>query len=166
MVLAAAFAWGLSEAIFFFFVPDVLLTFVAIKDYRIALRATGAALVGALIGGALMYAWGLNAEPLLLHIPGIHAPLVDTVRAQLHDHGIAAMLFGPLRGTPYKIYAVEWGGNHGGLGVFLLVSIPARYIRFFLGVVVCAALRRVATPRRLAIFWVAFYVWYFWRFGW
>lgn len=169
-IILASFAWGLAESTFFFFVPDVGLTFLAIRSYRTALRAALAALTGALIGGLLMYAWGLNApEPaqaFLSHIPGIHAPLVEAVHGQLRDHGLAAMLLGPLRGTPYKIYAVEWGAMKGSLTAFLLMSIPARYVRFLLGVVMCAALRRFIDPKRLAIFWIVFYVWYFWRFGW
>jgi membrane protein YqaA with SNARE-associated domain len=169
-IILASFAWGLAESTFFFFVPDVVLTFSALRNYRMALRAAVAALAGALIGGALMYAWGLgapeHARAFLVHIPGIHAPLVDAVHGQLRDHGFTAMLLGPLRGTPYKIYAVEWGTMNGGIVAFLLLSIPARYVRFFLGVVVCAAFRGFLNPLRLAIFWVAFYVWYFWRFGW
>jgi membrane protein YqaA with SNARE-associated domain len=169
-IILASFAWGLAESTFFFFVPDVVLTFSALRNYRMALRAAIAALAGALIGGALMYAWGLNvpehARAFLVHVPGIHAPLVDAVHGQLRDHGLTAMLLGPLRGTPYKIYAAEWGAMKGGIAAFLLLSIPARYVRFFLGAVVCAAFRRFLNPRRLAIFWIVFYVWYFWRFGW
>jgi hypothetical protein len=168
--LLFSFAWGLAEATFFFFVPDIILTFLAIRNFRTALRASLAALAGALIGGVLMYLWGLHATEqataFLIHIPGIHAPLVDAVHGQLRDQGLTAMLLGPLRGTPYKIYAVEWGSLQGGLVAFLLVSIPARYVRFLLGVVFCAAFRRVLKPRWLAIFWIVFYVWYFWRFGW
>ena len=139
---------------------------MAIRSYREGLRASVAALAGALVGGVVMYAWGGGAEPLLVHIPAIKASLVDAVRDQLHSHGIWAMLFGPLRGTPYKIYAAEWGAIQGGFWIFLLMSIPARYIRFFLGISLVSVLGRLATPVRLAIFWTAFYVWYFWRFGW
>ena len=165
-----SFAWGLAESTFFFFVPDIGLTFLAIRNHRTALRATVAALAGTLIGGALMYVWGLHApeqaRAFLVHIPGIHTPLVDAVHAQLRDRGLTAMLLGPLRGTPYKIYAVEWGALKGGPAAFLLMSIPARYVRFLLGVLACAALRRFLKPRRLAIFWIVFYGYYFWRFGW
>jgi membrane protein YqaA with SNARE-associated domain len=165
-----SFAWGLAESTFFFVVPDVGLTFLAIRNYRTALRATVAALAGSLIGGALMYVWALHAPQyapaFLVHIPGIHTPLVDAVHTQLRDQGLTAMLLGPLRGTPYKIYAVEWGALKGSLAAFLLMSIPTRYVRFLLGVLACAALDRLVTPWRLAIFWIVFYVWYFWRFGW
>jgi membrane protein YqaA with SNARE-associated domain len=56
-IILASFAWGLAESTFFFFVPDVVLTFSALRNYRMALRAAVAALAGALIGGTLMYAW-------------------------------------------------------------------------------------------------------------
>ena len=48
--LTLAFAWGFLEATFFFIVPDVLLTLIACRMLRPALKASVAALTGALIG--------------------------------------------------------------------------------------------------------------------
>ena len=53
-----AMAWGFAEATFFFIIPDVFLTYIALKNWRQATRACFWALGGALIGGAVMYAWG------------------------------------------------------------------------------------------------------------
>src|SRR5438270_13950747 len=76
--LALAFIWGLGEATFFFIVPDVLLTLIATRSLRSAIKATIAALAGALIGGVVMVAfahtWPETARAFLLHIPGINAP--------------------------------------------------------------------------------------------
>src|SRR6266496_5734500 len=44
--LLLSFFWGLAEATFFCFVPDVALTFLAIRNYRMALDASVAALAG------------------------------------------------------------------------------------------------------------------------
>src|SRR5690242_8566641 len=73
--LVTAFAWGFAEALFFFIVPDVLLTVMAARALRCAMKATVAALAGALLGGALMVVLA-HARPdttraFLLHIPGI-----------------------------------------------------------------------------------------------
>ncbi len=43
--------WGFAEATFFFIVPDVLLTLIALKNWRLATRACLWSLGGALIGG-------------------------------------------------------------------------------------------------------------------
>jgi len=47
----AAFLWGLAEATCFFIVPDVLLSFIALRRLRTALLCCGLALAGALLAG-------------------------------------------------------------------------------------------------------------------
>ena len=64
--LATAFAWGLAEAICFFIVPDVLLTLIAMRSLRSAMKATMAALAGALVGGALVVVFA-HASPDAAH---------------------------------------------------------------------------------------------------
>ena len=175
-----AFAWGIAEASFFFIVPDVLLTLIACRAFKPALKATLAALAGALVGGVLMYAFGLRsqdeARAFLDYVPAINSNLIERVARQINEHGLIAVIIGPLKGIPYKIYAVEWGAQGRSLIDFLLISIPARYIRFFLAAVVVRLIARVIEPvtrRRAGIeilvvagLWVAFYGFYFSRFGW
>ncbi len=175
-----AFAWGIAEASFFFIVPDVLLTLIACRAFKPALKATLAVLAGALAGGAAMYAFGMRspdeATAFLDYVPAINSNLIERVARQINEHGLIAVMIGPLKGIPYKIYAVEWGAQGRSLIGFLLISIPARYIRFFLATVVARLIARVIEPvmhRRanieimiIAGFWVAFYGFYFLRFGW
>ncbi|HJQ22753.1 MAG TPA: hypothetical protein VKA60_02480 [Blastocatellia bacterium] len=180
LVLALACAWGLGEAAFFFIVPDVLLTWIATRSLTAAIKASLAALAGALAGGALMVALA-HASPeamhaFLLHIPGINAHLLERVAGQVDELGLVAVLFGPLKGIPYKIYAVEWGQRGGALFTFLLISIPARWVRFALSAVVTRLIARLIEPLTghraavewavLAAVWVVFYAFYFSRFGW
>jgi membrane protein YqaA with SNARE-associated domain len=176
----AAFAWGLAEATFFFIVPDVLLTWIATRSLRTSLQATLVALAGALIGGAAVVTFASNApdtaHAFLLHIPGINAHLLERVSGQVDELGLMAVLFGPLKGIPYKIYAVEWGTRGGALLPFLLISVPARWVRFALSALLARAIAYLLGPlthRRprietliLALIWIAFYVFYFTRFGW
>jgi len=165
-----AFAWGFAEATFFFVVPDVCLSFAALWNPRVALKASVAALAGALAGGSLMYAWGSHspqtARLFLSHIPAIHLALISQVKEQLDCRGLVAILLGPLRGTPYKIYAVQWGAMHASFAGFLLISIPARYLRFLTSVLIVSAARRVARLCALAYAWATFYALYFWGLGW
>jgi membrane protein YqaA with SNARE-associated domain len=178
--LILAFVWGLAEATFFFIVPDVLLTLIACRVLRPAIRATAAALVGALVGGALMYAFGSrepdSARAFLDHVPAISPDLINRVAGQISQSGLLAVLLGPLKGIPYKIYAVEWGAQNKNLAALLLISIPARYIRFFLASVAARGIARLIAPLTnhraaiemsiLAVIWVAFYCYYFAHFGW
>ena len=174
-----ALMWGLAEATLFFIVPDVILTVIACRSLRAAGKATLLAILGALCGGMIMYvAAGASPEALrstLLHIPGISSPLVERVQAQLSERGLLAVLIGPTEGVPYKIYAVEWGASHGEWQPFLLISIPARGIRFLLGVLLAGGIARLIAPwtkRRanvelaiLVAFWLGFYTFYFRHFG-
>jgi len=179
-LLVVAFVWGWAEATCFFIVPDVLLTLIACRRLRPALGAGLAALAGALVGGAMMVALGSQAPEfarrLLDGIPGIAPTLIAGVQSELGRHGVWALMLGPPRGVPYKIYAVEWGARHGGLAAFLLVSIPARYARFLLATLAARWIaarfgppssRRAALALVLwALFWTMFYAAYLGRMGW
>ena len=164
--LVAAFAWGLAEATCFFVVPDVLLSLIAVRRLRPAFHASLAALAGALLGGAIMVAFGARApeatRTFLDHVPAIGPGMIATVQAALDRHGPWAAMTGPLGGIPYKIYAVEWGARHGALATFLLVSIPARYLRFLLSVLLArgiasSAERWTRRPAVVVALWMAFW---------
>jgi membrane protein YqaA with SNARE-associated domain len=177
---ATAFVFGLAEATLFFIVPDVLLTMLACRALRPALRATIAAIAGALIGGAIMCALGANAHDyarsLLDRVPGINSSLIASVETQIREQGLIAMMLGPIKGIPYKIYAVEWGALRGTLSAFLLASIPARGTRFLLTAVAARAIARTIEPLTghrartemllLAAFWLVLYTVYFIGTGW
>jgi membrane protein YqaA with SNARE-associated domain len=175
-----ATAWGLSEATFFFLVPDILLSVLALQSLRGAILASCLSLAGAVAGGIAMYAFGYTsparARKFLSRVPGIKPPLVASVGAQLDANGLLALLWGPAKGIPYKIYAVEWGARRGSLLGFILISLPARWIRFALACVATSALMRLigpATQRRVELelsvvgaFWLIVYSLYFWHVGW
>jgi membrane protein YqaA with SNARE-associated domain len=177
--LTLAFAWGFSEATFFFIVPDVLLTLIGCRALRPALKASVAALVGALAGGALMYLLGAReptfARVVLDHIPAIGPALIARVGGQINEIGLMAVLLGPLKGIPYKIYAVEWGARGGSILAFMLISIPARYVRFLVTALIARAIARLIEPLTqhqaltemiiLFVMWIAFYSFYFARSG-
>jgi membrane protein YqaA with SNARE-associated domain len=179
-VLALAFAWGLAEATFFFIVPDVLLTLISCRALKPALKATVASLIGALAGGTIMYIFGARdaqaARTFLDNVPAIDPALITRVAGQISESGLQAVLLGPLKGIPYKIYAVEWGARGGSFLAFLVISIPARYIRFLLASLAARGIARLIEPLTdhrpaieisiLTAIWVAFYSFYFWRFGW
>jgi membrane protein YqaA with SNARE-associated domain len=175
-----AFAWGFAEATLFFIVPDVWIGFVALFDWRAGLRAAAWAVLGALIGGWLMYAVGASLDrdrsaALLDAVPGISLPTIARVEADMRANGPASVLWGPLLGTPYKIYARTAGAQAQPLVAFLLWTVPARGARFVLIAAVAtlgSSLVRLVTPRvewllgPYVLAWTVFYAVYFTRTGW
>lgn len=170
-----AFTWGFAEGTFFFLVPDIWLSYLTLSSPKRAFAASVPTLLGALAGGAVTYAWGKRlpeeeSRRLLASLPAISTSMVDTVEAELTG-GLPAMVLGPLRGRPYKIYARTAGMRGDGVLPFLLWSIPARLPRFLL--VTGGAALAVRHGRRrfghrpwlekltFALAWTAFYAWFF-----
>lgn len=176
--LAASLAWGFAEATVFFIVPDVLLMWIASRSLRAGMKASVAAILGALAGGSLMHGLGARspsyAEALVDEVPAISRAMIDDVRDETAEAGLGAVLLGPLQGQPYKIYAVEWGAARGALPAFLLVSIPARGVRFVLCVLfahfvfrgLARFTHRSARIEAVILFagWTLFYGFYFAHF--
>jgi hypothetical protein len=174
-----AFGWGGAEATLFFVVPDVWIGLLALFNWRAGLRAVVWAVMGALVGGALMYGVGAqfdrdSSARLLDAVPAISPGMVERVEEEMRQHGPASMVLGPLRGTPYKIYARTAGVQEQPLSAVLLWTIPARGARFVLIAVIAALygwlVRRITPwtgwllgPYLLA--WTLFYAGYFWAYG-
>jgi hypothetical protein len=95
--------------------------------------------------------------------------MVECVDDDVRRRGLRAMISGPLRGVPYKIYAVVSGERRHALVPFLLVSVPARAPRLILLAAAAYGLNRLgaghlslgAKGGTLGTAWVAFYIWYF-----
>ncbi len=170
----AAFLWGLAEATLFFIVPDILLSAAALSRLRAALVACAWTTTGALVGGAVMYAWGATAPTeawaVLDRVPAIGLTMQENVRKTMAEHSLAVLFLGPLTGTPYKLYAVAAGQQGLAPAAFLLVSLPARALRFVLvSLLAYVASRRLSEPWRLPVLaacWLAFYFGYFIHMGW
>jgi membrane protein YqaA with SNARE-associated domain len=174
-----ALGWGFAEATFFFVVPDVWIGLLTLFGWRAGLRAVCSAVMGALVGGAVMYRVGAQLDRdrsarLLAAVPAISPAVVARVEAEMREHGPSSMMLGPLRGTPYKIYARTAGVQGHPLGTVLLWTIPARGARFFLLAAVAGLygwlVRRITRrmgwllgPYLLA--WALFYVRYFRTYG-
>ena len=173
LVHLLAFAWGLAESTFFFIVPDVLLTRVALRDFRASVIASLWAVAGALVGGtALWFAARHDATQFLLNafdwIPGISRELIVRTAQSLNTHGLTAVAAGAVSGQPYKLFAVHAGAQNFPLLPFLAVSAAARFARFTLtSTVVWLAgrvLRHHTEAARLRLHgygWFIFYTAYF-----
>lgn len=165
--------WGLAEATIFFIVPDVWLSVVGVGNLRRGLVACGWALLGALIGGSIMYFYGaydvVSARELVERIPAINSEMLQHVSTDLRQDGFTAIFWGPLGGIPYKTFAIL--SSEAGIGylTFILITIPARIIRFIIVTSFCHYFLKLILPSDkerigyliLATGWVAFYIFYF-----
>ena len=172
-ILGAAI-WGAAEATVFFVVPDVLITFAAVRfGFRRALTLALVTSVAAAAAGTAMSWWGAHdagaARAAMLAVPAIGPDLLAKAHA-----GMAAadwplkLVIASLTGTPYKLYAVEAGALGVDPLLFAALSIPARLIRFALTAALAAGgnalFRRWGIARwrytALAAAWVAIYACY------
>jgi membrane protein YqaA with SNARE-associated domain len=173
--LIIAFLWGLAEATVFFIVPDVVLGFVALFHWRRGLLAALVAVAGAVLGGAATYTLAASdpaaATEILLRIPLIDVEMIKNVGAEMQAAGLIALVRGPVRAVPYKVYAVQAGQQQLPLWRFLLITIPARLERLLpvtlaaagVGVVFRGFIRR-RTALVVGIYillWVGVYVAYY-----
>ncbi len=126
-----------------------------------------------MVGGALMYEAGRRDDgrlrALFLRIPGIGPAMLERVTQQVGSRGFLAVLLGPLYGTPYKLYAVEAGRRCMPLARLMLVTVPARLLRFLAVTLLAAwlahgllpALSQDAKYAAWGVAWIVFYAWYF-----
>lgn len=174
MRLWLAALWGFAEATLFFVVPDVLLTWIAARyGASHAVRASFAAVAGAVLGGVVMYMWAAQdpdmARTMVGAIPAISASMVSEVGADVQNAGATAIFAGGFTGVPYKIYAVESGAAGIGMAWFVLATFAARLIRFLASSFLVAGLTRLMARRfapaalngTLIICWIGFYAGYF-----
>ena len=165
-VYAGAVIWGAAESTLFFVVPDVLITWVALRSRRHALACCALALAGALAGGAVMYHWGRvdpgGVHAALLHVPAIDAQLIDIARRVLQAHPAVALIGGAFNGVPYKLFAAQAPQAGVSLATLLLLTLPARGLRFVLLALLSNAaaswLRQRTGPRVVAGLWLAAWV--------
>ena len=168
-----AFAWGFAEGTLFFILPDVPLSFVALFRPRRALIHIAAIVAGAVLGGAFMFTWSArstNARAAVEHVPAVSPAMFDNAERDLNRYGIWGTSLGPIRGIPYKVYAVE-APAHSELWVFLLATIPARLWRLvavWLGFAGAGLLlrklgRASLAPALHALFWIVTYAIYWAR---
>lgn len=169
---AVAFLWGAAEATVFFVVPDVLLSFLALRSPRLALSACAAAAAGAVLGGTSLYALAARAPATALAlvdaVPFVGPALIARVRAGYAADGWIALFRAPFIGEPYKVYALLAPELGYELRAFAACSVPARGLRFVLVVIAVSVAARLLArrlpwlrrPVLLAVVWTAVYAIY------
>lgn len=173
----AAFLWGVAEATLFFIVPDVILSYIGLRQGpRAAAIASIYAACGAAVGGAIMYTWSAHdpaaARAAVLAVPAISEDMALRAAEAVRGDWFMATVTGPLTNTPFKLFAILALHSGGAtLPAFALASIAARLPRFLIVSIGIALIGRLLsrwlTERQLLWVligaWLLFYVQFFAR---
>ena len=136
-MMIAAFIWGFSEATFFFIIPDVLLSYFALRnnDLKKIFLINIICITGAALGGAAVFIMSSIDHSFviefMLAIPAIHTYMLRHVESEMAAGTFSALVTGPLFGVPYKLFAA-FAPLHTNIFIFILFSIPARFTRFII----------------------------------
>ena len=128
--------------------PDVLMIPMIIARPNRAFLIAGIALVASVLGGMLGYAIGAFAfesigQPILQSLG--KADSMAEFNTRFNDLGFWAVLVAGITPFPYKVITIMSGWTGMPLATFIITSIIARGLRFF---VVAALLWKFGTPIR------------------
>jgi len=126
--------------------------------------AAGVATVASVLGGMLGYAIGMFAfesigQPILEALG--KADSMDEFNARFNDLGFWAVLIAGLTPFPYKVITIMSGWTAMPIGTFIVTSILARAMRFF---IIAALLWKFGEPirdfieKRLGLMFILFCV--------
>ncbi|SLN40307.1 SNARE associated Golgi protein [Aquimixticola soesokkakensis] len=144
--------------------PDILMIPMIIARPKAAFKIAGIATLASVLGGMFGYLIGyalfdVVGQPVL-ELYG-KAAQAEAFSARFNDWGAWAVLIAGVTPFPYKVITIMSGWTQLSLPVFILSSVVARALRFF---VVAALLWKFGAPirdfieKRLGLVFIAFCV--------
>ena len=129
------FAVAFIESSFFPIPPDVMLIPMVLAAPTKAWRIAGIATIASVLGGAFGYAIGvfffdLIARPILTFYGYMHQ--FDVFKDYYHEWGAWIVFGAGISPFPYKVITIASGVVHLDFAVFMLASVVARGMRFYL----------------------------------
>lgn len=129
------FAVAFIESSFFPIPPDVMLIPMILATPAKAWRIAGVATVASVLGGAFGYAIGIFffdviARPILSFYGYVHQ--FDVFKDYYHEWGAWIVFGAGITPFPYKVITIASGVVHLDFAVFMLSSVIARGMRFYL----------------------------------
>jgi membrane protein YqaA with SNARE-associated domain len=140
-----------AESSFFPFPPDVLLIPMVLANRERAWLLAAWCTITSVLGGVLGYAIGYFLyDTLGLWIIGLYGGYgaLDTFRAAYNEYGAWIILLKGITPIPYKVVTIASGFAGYNFGLFVLLSVITRGIRFY---VVTFLLVRYGEPIRTFI---------------
>ncbi|MDE0968916.1 MAG: DedA family protein [Octadecabacter sp.] len=115
--------------------PDLMMIPMIIAIPRRAFLIAGVATVASVLGGLLGYIIGVFAfdsvgQPILEALGKAHS--MEEFSTQFNDMGFWAVLIAGITPFPYKVITIMSGWTAMPLGTFIVTSILARALRFFI----------------------------------
>lgn len=129
------FAVAFIESSFFPIPPDVMLIPMVLAAPAKAWRIAGIATAASVLGGAFGYAIGvfffdLIVRPILTFYGYMHQ--FDVFKDYYHEWGAWIVFGAGITPFPYKVITIASGVVHLDFAVFMLASVVARGMRFYL----------------------------------
>ncbi len=131
------FFWGFNEGLWFFIIPDIILSIAALKGWKPALYTTIATIIGSMLAAATIYLI-LAHYPIETFtaiwssLPGYYPKMLDTASLHLSTDGANGLLNGPTSGIPYRFYVLEAYQQNIALTDLLVWTPIARLQRIIL----------------------------------
>lgn len=147
--LSLLFSWGFAEAIFFFVVADLGVSWIALRHgLKAGIAAALAASCGAILGIGLLYGWAERDAAAALAfvdaVPWVTPVLIADMRADLAEKGALAVLEAGATGMPIKLAAALAPEQGLAAGVFLAAGFVQRLARFSIVALLAFLPRRCA----------------------
>ena len=142
--------------------PDILMIPMILATPSRAFVIAGVALTSSVLGGLLGYAIGALAfdavgQPILQALGKANS--MEAFNGRFNDVGFGAVLIAGITPFPYKVITIMSGITSMPLGTFIITSIIARGLRFF---IVAALLWKFGAPiktfieKRLPLMFILF----------
>lgn len=115
--------------------PDLMMIPMIIAAPRRAFLIAGVATFASVFGGLFgyiigMFAFGSLGQPILEALGKAHS--MEEFSMQFNDMGFWAVLIAGITPFPYKVITIMSGWTGMPLGTFIVTSIVARALRFFI----------------------------------
>lgn len=145
------FLVAFAESSFFPIPPDIMLIPMVLAMPKNAFKIAGLATVASVLGGCLGYLIGagffeLIAEPILNMYNAMDK--FKAFETYYHEYGAWIVFGAGITPFPYKIITIASGAVHLNLIVFMIASVLARGIRFYL---VAWLLKKYGEPMKVFI---------------
>ena len=126
----ALFAFAFAESSFFPVPPDVLLIALCLGDPSRSLYFALICSIGSVLGGILGYGIGyFGGRPVLYRF--FDEAKINAVERYYDRFNAWATAIGALTPIPYKIFTLTGGALGAGFRIFVVASVLARSLRFF-----------------------------------
>lgn len=186
------FFWGFNEGLWFFIIPDIILSFAALKGWRPAIYTTLATVFGSMLAAVTIYLTLAHFPPetftaIWSSLPGYYPKMLDTVNSHLTADGVKGLLNGPTSGIPYRFYALQAYAQNIGLLDLLIWTPLARLQRVVLAPIAVLIIKwlldllakKLPIQKRkylkqesinkwlfviISLYWVYIYIWYWGTF--